>query len=213
MKKTICILMTVICLVLTCSAYAETDFTLRGGIHFGDDSKTVSKKEQWTAIEGEHIFKYEGSLAGIPSMVTYSYEDDQLKKVLYCLNTKYDQNGKTVYSRNDTPAGDLLDALTIKYGLPYFNEKASNIYSDITLNEYVQLLSGLCSEGCTDFESISGCTYRVAWVIPSPKYNVLIDLRMYDIIQNGQKCYLILLEYCRFTEEDARIQAEMLKGL
>lgn len=215
MKKVTSILIALICLMSTLSAYAETDigFILRGGICFGDDPQTVGERETWMPINGNHIFKYEGTLAGMPGMVTYWYDKEQLHQVLYCLGTKYDSDGKTIYATNDVQFREMRNALELKYGLPFCNEQTGDIYTDAKLSSYVQYLTYCTIKGEADFENISGCAARAAWIFPGSNYNVLIDLRKYEVLQDGQKCYLILLEYCRYTEEDARVYSEILKDL
>ena len=214
MRKTICILIAVMCLTTVFAAYAETEFILRGGIRFGDDMDTIGSKETWEKNSGFHIFNYKGTLTGIPAMLTYGYDDNhQMISAMYCLNTRYDQDGGTIYAENDAAFDEMLGNLRIKYGTVYLNDPDADVYTDIVLNEYTKYLSSSAASGQANFESISECKSRAAWIVPDGEYYVLIDLRKYEIMQKGNLCYLILLDYCRFTEEEARKQSEIMSEL
>ena len=218
MKKILCLLLTLACILGMFSAAAENSFTLRNGLHFGDSEKTVDQNETWEEITGIHVFDYRGKLMGLPAMVKYIvgtedeskniyptlFEDQKgLKCVTYCINTVYDENGKTVYSPVSC-FNTVCSALRIKYGeaLPA-SEMRDQGRKDPFLLLYIHWLASVAMSR-SDFESISVDPQRTMWVIPGDKADVVIEVHEYKMVQNGKPCFFTLLNYSAYTDRELR---------
>ena len=225
MKKTLCLLLILACILGTFSAAAENSFTLRNGLHFGDSQETVDEKETWEAIPGFHVFKYKGKMMGFPAIVKYTVgdEDDSnnvfpglfedqkgLKGVTYCINTVYGENGKTVYSPTSCFSA-VCSALRVKYGEALSAAEMRNQEKgDPLLLLYINWLASEAAGVHTDFESISVDPQRAMWVIPGEKADVVIEVHEYKVVQNGKPCFFTLLNYSAYTDRELR---DWRKGL
>ena len=214
MKKMFCMLLILACALASLPATAESCFTLRDGIHFGDNWDTVSKKESWASTGKNHIFQYTGTIMELPSLVRYDFfkndpsqyfqlnEQENLKSVSYCLNTVYAENGRTVYSSEPVFAY-ACSCLAMKYGAPI---TAPDIIKTFHFNPiiryYICWLQSCNKDGCTDFDSLSVDARQAIWLIPDKNQDTLIEILEYEIVQNGQPCYLTLLNYSTLTDHE-----------
>ena len=208
MKKLISLLLAVIASLSILTAHAESSFTLRNDIHFGEDLQTVVAKETWAPIEGTHFYNYAGELLGLPSMVMYNFKKEtdsnpqkELMSAKYCINTVYDEEGKTHYSR-ESCFSMLCLSLKMKYGDPLKNpESVKTLEDDPIIQFYTLWLASAAVKKQADFESISTDNSRAVWVIPEKGRNVVIEAQEYELIQDGEKCFLTLLSYSAYTDE------------
>ena len=216
MKKMICVLLSLLCVLSAASALAENDFTLRGQIHFREDKATVESKETWTPVTGFHVFSYQGEFElfedSVPAMVNYGYNDEkQLVHVMYALDACYDEEGKTRYG--DTSCFfELSVGLTMKYGMP--TTGTNKAYENPAYAWYVNFLNSVSSSGTADFEAITEGVKPYVWVAPcGDGQYVTITLSMFHILQKGENRYLTLLTYSAETEEEMEECRKLLQSL
>ncbi len=200
------------------AAMAESGFTLRNGIRFGQTQEQVDAQETWENITGFHLFDYTGQLIGYDSLVRYDYgayfgkESEGLCSVIYAIGTVYEEDGGTLYSQKDTYA-NTLNGLIIKYynaAMQYYKEKGEDYYNTVPgnpiLSNYIVFLQSVAGSENADFEAIevsadgSGDN-STKLIIPDGDLEVVIELNRYEIIQDGETRYLVLLSYCRLSQD------------
>ena len=93
--------------------------------------------------------------------------------------------------------------LAMKYGAPI---TAPDIIKTFHLNPiiryYICWLQSCNKDGCTDFDSLSVDARQAIWLIPDKDQDTLIEILEYEIVQNGQPCYLTLLNYSTLTDHE-----------
>lgn len=226
MKKTVALLMTLVCVCAILSAHAEGAFTLRNGVRFGDTWETIQSKETFERIQDgmPHIFQFKGDFCGMPSMVRYYFGEnlanapqpgDRMKSAAYIVNTQYKENGGTSYSRKSS-FSKLCAMMCAKYGDAAVEaDSLKNVNADPLISYYIFWLNAMHVDSFSDFDSLDSLhRQRAVWTVPAGGRTVVIEVQEYGVIQDGKNCFLTLVNYSAYTEKEMQsLQHKLFENL
>ena len=191
MKRIIAALLILCCLCASLSALADSPFTLRCGIRFGDSRYDIERKEDWQAIRGSHFFEYAGTLYDMDAMVTYRCPSDGLRSVLYSIGVSYGAYGVTEYAATDEGYLAVQKQMNLFYGRG--TETRTERCTDILLNLYTSWLSSTAGDRISDIDSLSFLR-QTSWTVPVEGGRVYICLQSFRVGQDGHDRYMTLVD-------------------
>lgn len=203
-RKTFRVLMLAALLLalLLSSVTAESGFTLRNGICFGDSMETVREKETLPFSEIAEIFLEEnqlqtesGEVAGFKGVsVRYTFEEGRLAEVMW------DMGNFSSNELSDSCYEKLYKAYTSKYGAALGNTNGKcHLITSNAMDEAVTLFMFYSlSDGVGDMRDYA------EWIVHyGQNENVKIDLVQFYYGESYSKlCRTICVGYKYFTDDD-----------
>lgn len=201
MKKIICIIIALLMIFASCPALAD-NFSLRGGIEFGDTVEEVKEKETAAFTEEEsNCLKTESiTLATIEDAnIEYYFNDEGLlTDILYDFrSTKSKDTASVNYST-------LYDGLTRKYGKP-INTDSDSMY--IIVGKAYETAAGVVAVNLWLNDSADILSHS-EWVKEYKKFKVKIDLVEYYLETQNALSYCYKISYKYFTDADLKAAKE-----
>lgn len=196
MKKA-AIILAVMLLSLVGTGFAEEDFSLRNGMHFGDTMDTIKGLEtlELSSESDTTLFFGRGMIAGLDnSQVRYHFNEDG-----YLDDMRYDFPNKNSRDSIRTDYDSINSGLSRNYGTPLGNTGGS-----------LYLITGSAIDSCATsvvlYQLMSGTGDIIdydEWVIDKGNYSIKIDHIMWYIRdKNYDYTYHHSLSYHYFTNED-----------
>lgn len=198
MKKTISLLLCLILfLSLSCSCFAEEEFTLRNGIKFGDTMEDILAKEKTLTRKSESSNWFKGKIAGYSNAECGFYfdGDGKLKSMDYSFSDSCTSRDSTndVYKK-------LYQSLVRQYGKPKGNTGGSvELITSPAIERmamWVYFLGALdkCAGDYYDYDE---------WIVDTDSYHVKIDLISYYYRDSDYEySYFVDLSYHMYTNEE-----------
>ena len=176
---------------------ADSDFTLRSGIMFGDTMEDILKKETKLERTGEDSNEFKGTVAGYSDVTcTFAFDDDEkLKSMEYGFS-----NACTSRDTMNDVYKKLYDSLYRQYGKPLGNTGGScHLITGpaITSMSLWVYLVGALPDNDGDYSDYD------EWVLDVEDYHVKIDIISYYYRNSDYDySYFVNLSYLKYTDED-----------
>ena len=191
------LIISILCLSVAATSFAEEDFTLRNGIKFGDTIDDILQKETSLTRNSETSNTFTGKIAGYSDAeCTFSFDaEGKLKSMHYDFS-------ESCYSRDSTSDvyKKLYQSLVRQYGSAEGNTGGScELITGPAMTQmalWVYLLGAMdkCDGDYYDYDE---------WIVDTDSYHVKIDLVSYYYRDSDYEySYFVDLSYYMYTDEE-----------